>query len=211
MFCQRGPPRVPSRPVPRTTTRPPRRAVTPAGLRTREALLDAGVVVAERHGLEGLSVNTVVAEAKLAKGTFYVHFADRSVFVDALHQRFYARVSEMIAGAVDGVPEGQERIATGMEAYLDACLADRGIKALLIETRSDANLTTTIAERERLFARLIEPSARAMGWRNPAIPARLLVAMTSEAALQELEAGKRLPAVRATLRRFVALAAKGDR
>ena len=49
-------------------------AVTPAGQRTREALLDAGAVVAERDGLAGLSVSAVAEAAGVAKGTFYVHF-----------------------------------------------------------------------------------------------------------------------------------------
>ena len=43
-------------------------------LQTREALLDAGVALAEEHGLAGVSVNMVVARAGVAKGTFYVHF-----------------------------------------------------------------------------------------------------------------------------------------
>ena len=53
---------------------------------TRDALLDAGTRVAERHGLAGLSVNRVVAEAGVAKGTFYVqygHARGHSVFRNA--------------------------------------------------------------------------------------------------------------------------------
>jgi len=182
--------------------------VTPAGRRTRQALVDAGVAVAERDGLAGLSVNAVVAEAGLAKGTFYVHFADRDAFIDALHLQFYARVGDAVTRAVEHLAPGPLRLARGIDAYLDACLADRAIKALLLETRSDANLTTTIAERERLFARLAAPSLAAMGWREPEVAARLFVAMTSEAALAELDAGRRLPAVRRTLERLVESAAR---
>ena len=76
----------------------PTEAATAAGRRTREALLDAGVAVAEEQGLAGLSVNRVVARAGVAKGTFYVHFADRDGFVDALHSRFHARVEGAVAG-----------------------------------------------------------------------------------------------------------------
>lgn len=111
-------------------------ATTPAGARTRDALLDAGTVIAERHGLGGLSVNQVVAEAGVAKGTFYVHFDDRDAFVDALHARFHARVQEAVARAVDGVPPGAERLLRAAEAYLDLCLADRGVKALTLEARA---------------------------------------------------------------------------
>src|SRR5271165_4171722 len=100
-------------------------AIAPAQHVTRERLLDAGVSVAERHGLTGLSVNRVVAQAGVAKGTFYVHFADRSAFVDALHARFHARVTDAVASVTQGLSPGAERILRGAEAYLDLCLKDR--------------------------------------------------------------------------------------
>src|ERR1022692_291544 len=108
-------------------------AIAPAQHATREKLLDAGVSVAESHGLTGLSVNRVVAQAGVAKGTFYVHFADRSAFVDALHARFHAVVQDAVAKATDGVPIGAKRIARGAIAYLDVCLANRAVKALALE------------------------------------------------------------------------------
>src|SRR3954466_13104938 len=107
----------------------PTTAVTPAGRRTREALLDAGVGVAEAQGLAGLSVNRVVAAAGVAKGTFYVHFADREAFVDALHERFHERVRRAVAEATADVPPGAEQLVRGAEAYLDVCLDDRAVKA----------------------------------------------------------------------------------
>jgi AcrR family transcriptional regulator len=180
-----------------------RTAVTPAGLRTRAALLDAGMAVAERDGLAGLSVNTVVAHAKVAKGTFYVHFADRAAFLDALHARFYENVGETIAAAVRDLPLGAERLARGMEAYLDACLAHRAVKALLLEMRSEAHVTAAIEARTLLFAKLVEPNLAAMRWPDAEVAARLVVAMTSEAALLELDARKRRPAVRRALRQLI--------
>src|SRR5258708_6494173 len=108
-----------------STTRPTR-----DGTRTREALLDAGVVVAERDGLAGLSVNRVVEVAGVAKGTFYVHFKDREAFVDALHERFHDKMLEAVARATAETAPGAERIWRGSEAYLDVSLANRAIKAL---------------------------------------------------------------------------------
>ena len=104
---------------------------------TSETLLDAGVAVAERHGLAGLSVNRVVALAGVAKGTFYVHFRDRDAFVDALDARFHARVAEAVAAATAGMPDGAQKLLRGAEAYLDVCLQDRAVKALAHEARSD--------------------------------------------------------------------------
>lgn len=171
---------------------------------TRDALLDAGVSIAERYGLARLSVNLVVEEAGLAKGTFYVHFADREAFVDAIHERFYGRVSARVAEALDGVEPGAERLRRGMIAYLDACLADRAVKALLTEARAGGGM----ASRQAMFAALAEPSVRAMGMRDARVTARLFMALTSEAALLELEAGRKVPAARRAIESLLAAAAR---
>jgi TetR/AcrR family transcriptional repressor of nem operon len=181
----------------------PTETVTVAGSRTREALLDAGIVVAERHGLSGLSVNRVVAEAGVAKGTFYVHFDDRAAFVDALHQRFHARVQDAVARATEGAPPGADRIVRGAEAYLDTCLEDRAVKALALEARSDPALDAAMSARHERFAATAAPSFKAMGWPDASAASHLLAAMTAEIAIRELEAGRRLPASRRSLRHFL--------
>jgi len=166
-------------------------------------LLDAGVAVAEREGLAGLSVNRVVAAAGVAKGTFYVHFADREAFVDALHARFHERVAQAVAAASEGTTPGAARIVRGVEAYLDVCLADRAIKALALEARTDAALTASMTARHERAAAAAIPSFKAMGWPEANAAAQLLAAMTSEVAIREPEAGRRLPAARRALRRFL--------
>jgi TetR/AcrR family transcriptional repressor of nem operon len=171
--------------------------------RTYALLLDAGVAVAAREGLAGLSVNRVVAEAGVAKGTFYVHFADRQAFVDALHARFHARVNEAVALATADTPAGAERIWRGAEAYLDVCLADRTIKALALEARAARALSASMSARHERFAASAIPSLRAIGWPDAPAAAQLLAAMTAEVAIRELEAGRRLPASRRSLRRFL--------
>jgi AcrR family transcriptional regulator len=175
-------------------------AVTPKGRRTRHALLEAGAVVAERRGLAGLSVAAVAEQAGAAKGTFYVHFPNRDAFIDALHQRFYDRVSEAVASAVQGLVPGRKLLTSAIDAYLDVCLANRAVKALVFETRAQGELTTTMQQREELFAVLAQPSLAAMGMTPAPIAARLFVAMTSEAALIELEAGHEVPGARDTIR-----------
>jgi AcrR family transcriptional regulator len=173
--------------------------------RTRELLLDAGASVAEREGLAGLSVNRVVAAAGVAKGTFYVHFVDREAFVDALHEQFHRRVQEAVAEATAGTPEGAERLWSGAEAYLDMCLRDRAIKALSLEARTEGALTESMSARHERFAAAAIPSFRAMGWPDATAASQLLAAMTSEIAIRELEARRRLPAARRSLRRFLGL------
>jgi AcrR family transcriptional regulator len=181
----------------------PAEGPTLAGQRTHRALLDAGVVVADRHGLAGLSVNRVVAEAGVAKGTFYVHFDDRAAFVDAVHERFHADVEEAVRSAVEGIPPGSERILAGAEAYLDLCIEDRAVKALALEARSDPTVADSMAARHERFADSAVPSFKAMGWPDAKAASQLLAAMTAEIAIRELDAGRRLPAARRSLRRML--------
>jgi AcrR family transcriptional regulator len=171
--------------------------------RTHEALLAAGAAVAEREGLAGLSVNRVVAEAGVAKGTFYVHFADREAFIDALHAAFHERVARAVAEATRSTRPGAERLVRAAEAYLDVCLAERAIKALALEARSEAALTDSMSARHDRFAASAIPSFRAMAWPDARAASQLLAAMISEIAIRELDAGRRLPAARRSLRRFL--------
>jgi TetR/AcrR family transcriptional regulator, transcriptional repressor for nem operon len=160
-------------------------------LQTREALLDAGAALAEEHGLAGVSVN--------------VHFKDRAAFVDAMHARFHARVEAVIAEAVAGLPPGAERLYRGLEAYLDVSLANRGVKALSLETRSDPAMRGSMeARRERLAATGVA-DVEAMGWDDAEAAAQLLAAMTREISVLEFDAGRRLPAPRRALKRFLGI------
>jgi TetR/AcrR family transcriptional regulator, transcriptional repressor for nem operon len=171
--------------------------------RTRELLLEAGAEVAAAEGLAGLSVNRVVAAAGVAKGTFYVHFADREAFVDALHERFHARVAEAVDEATGDLAPGAEQIWRGAEAYLDVCLEYPAIKALALEARTEGALTASMAGRHDRFTAAAVPGFRAMGWPDARAASQLLAAMTAEIAIRELDAGRRLPAARRSLRRFL--------
>jgi TetR/AcrR family transcriptional repressor of nem operon len=189
---------MPSRAKPqtRTGTNP----ATPKGRRTQAALLRAGELVAERDGLSGLSVAAVAEQAAVAKGTFYLYFDDRESFIDALHQSFYSQVTEAVSRATAGLPAGRELLLAAIEAYLDVCLANHAVKALVFETRAQSTLTTTMKDREALFAQLAEPSMRAIGMTPTHISARLIVALTSEAALIEMEAGRKVRGARKSIR-----------
>jgi len=172
-------------------------------LQTREALLDAGVALAEEHGLAGVSVNMVVARAGVAKGTFYVHFKDRAAFVDAMHARFHARVEAAVGEAVAGLPPGAERLFRSSEAYLDVSLANRGVKALSLEARSDPAVQGSMAARRERLAAAGVADLEAMGWDDAEAATQLLAAMTREVSVLEFDVGHQLPASRRALKRFL--------
>jgi TetR/AcrR family transcriptional regulator, transcriptional repressor for nem operon len=170
-----------------------------AALETHKALLDAGLEIAERHGLAAMSVNRVVAAAGVAKGTFYVHFPDRGAFLSALHERFHGVVTEAVAVAIGAVPPGRARLQRGMETYLDVCLQHNGVKALLLEARNDPSVAGEVAARTAVFAAVAEPDLLAMGWPETEPAARLVVAMSAELSLMELVVGRPDPAGRRVL------------
>lgn len=72
----------------------------------RNALLDAGQRLLGSADLARISVNAIVAEAGMAKGSFYQHWPSRTQYVRALHVRFHDQLEESIAAAMADLPPG---------------------------------------------------------------------------------------------------------
>jgi AcrR family transcriptional regulator len=77
-----------------------------AAEQTRAKLIETGLVLAEQLGLEGLSVNAVVAAAGVSKGTFFHHFSDRTSYLVALHRRFHDALADEIAAVIGPMTPG---------------------------------------------------------------------------------------------------------
>jgi hypothetical protein len=60
-----------------------------------------------------------------------------------------------------------------------------------------------MSARHERFAASAVPSFKAMDWPDPKAASQLLAAMTAEIAIRELDASRRLPASRRSLRRFL--------
>ncbi|WP_006243592.1 TetR/AcrR family transcriptional regulator [Mycolicibacterium tusciae] len=174
-----------------------------AAQQTRANLIETGLVLAEDLGLEGLSVNAVVAAAGVSKGTFFHHFPDRVSYLVALHRRFHDVLFEEVTAAIGGLKPGKDRLAVAARTYLDGCLRDRGVKALLLEARGHLPIADEVTRRNRMNVDAVAADFTALGWAHPRQAARLWVAATAECALIELERGRRDTAARATLNDLV--------
>ncbi len=173
-----------------------------AAARTRENLLQTGLALAERLGLESLSVNAVVDAAGVSKGTFFHHFRDRVSYLVELHRRFHDVLFEEVGAAIRDMPRGRERLAAGARAYLDGCLRHRGVKALLLESRGLLPLQDEVLRRNGMTVDLVAADFAALGWPHPRAAGRLWIAATAECAILELEQGGPDDAARAVLTSF---------
>ncbi|MEV5652379.1 TetR/AcrR family transcriptional regulator [Nocardia sp. NPDC052254] len=174
-----------------------------AAARTRAALVDAGLRLADHFSLAELSANRVVAEAGVSKGTFFHHFPSRVQYLLALHAGFHDRVDAEITTAIADLPPGQERLRVAQRAYLDSCLRNRGARALLLEARAERTITDQISARNETLAHVAAQDFRAMGWSHPVESARLWIGVVVEAALLELDDAAASPGVRAALEQYV--------
>lgn len=170
---------------------------------TRTALLDAGLRLADERPLGAISVDDVVKDAQVAKGTFYVHFPDRAAFLVALHARFHDELRVRIRAATAGRPPGADRLHRAITAYLDGCRELAGVKAMLASARGEPAITRAVAASNERFATAGVDDLAAMGHRPAAPVARLVVAMAAEIALVELERGRPDRALRAALFRLI--------
>lgn len=157
--------------------------------RTREMLLDTGFALAETTGLDSLSINAITAAAGVAKGTFFHHFGDRTAYLVQLHRRFHDRILTDVQQAVAGLPSGRDRLAAISTTYLDACLHQRGVRALILEARALVPIQDEIARRNEATVTLLTTDFVALGWPAPATAARLWIGATVECALFELGLG----------------------
>jgi len=174
-----------------------------AAAETRAKLIDTGLRLAERTGLTGLSVNLLVDEAGVSKGSFFHHFGDRASYLLAVHREFHDRIAERIDREVDGMPPGRDRLMAGARVYLDICLEQRGIRALLLEARAEPAVAQEITGRNAELAGKCKLDFAAVGCRHPLESAQLWIAMAAEAALIELSRQSRAGAVRAALEEFL--------
>ena len=88
-------------------------------------------------------------------------------------------------------------------AYRDILIGDRPEVRLVYLKGSHRLIHDRMAARHDRLTSAAAPSFEAMGWPDPVAAAQLLVAMTAEIAVRELEAGGRLTASRRALRRFL--------
>jgi AcrR family transcriptional regulator len=175
------------------------------GRDARHALFEAGRRLADAGRAADLRPATVAKEAGLAEGVFHTCFPDESDFLLALHRHFLNGILRQVVMSLVGQPAGAERIRRGVQTFLDGCVQQRGLRELLLQLETHAQMRETARLRRQAFAEMLRLEFRAAGWAHPAETARLYRVMIEEAATAELEAAADLPLMRHVLWQFLRL------
>jgi AcrR family transcriptional regulator len=99
--------------------------------RTRAQLFEAARALYARHPIESITVDQVVSEAGVAKGTFYVHFASLDELRDAVADEMAREFDDLLQPVRLALADPLERIAAGCAAFLGEALRNRAWGALV--------------------------------------------------------------------------------
>jgi AcrR family transcriptional regulator len=162
--------------------------------------LESAASLLDTREIDEVSVADFTRGAGVAKGTFYVHFADRDEFVLALHQWFHDELFGAIEAQTAALPPGSHRLHTRLHAFLNGCRHRSGVRSMLWSTSRRPTIQGEVERRNTEASTVVADDLRAMGITDFADErARLLVAAATEVAAMELKAGIELPRMRHAL------------
>ena len=82
--------------------------------RTRSALISAGQALFAARAVDSVTVDEIVDEAEVAKGSFYNHFNDKEALADAVYDLVQSDVEAQIVAANHHIDDAPFRIARAL-------------------------------------------------------------------------------------------------
>ena len=165
---------------------------------TRLELLDSAARIADRDGTSALTVEAITKNAGHAKGTFYIHFDDRTELLVEMHRRFHDELFAHIELTNDSEAHGPTRARSRITAFLDGCRIQIGVRSLLFQARHEPVIAELARQRNDEAARTLAADIKEET-PTPMETTRLLVAAPIEVAIQELTSGRQLSRLRTAL------------
>jgi AcrR family transcriptional regulator len=92
--------------------------------KTRAALVAAGRQLFSKQPVEAVTIDDIVRAAKVGKGSFYNHFADRDALLRAISSEIRASVEHAVDLANTGVDDSARRVARAMCVYFRCAVDD---------------------------------------------------------------------------------------
>lgn len=110
-----------------------RKAGSVPKLQRRQEILAAARDVFARRGYHQTTIDDIVAEAGVARGTYYLYFEDKRAVFSDLIDRFSQRLSMAIVRIVPDDPQNSvdEQVHENLRIILGVCLAERAMTKIL--------------------------------------------------------------------------------
>jgi AcrR family transcriptional regulator len=87
--------------------------------KVRRRIVDAAERTFAREGYRGVTATRVIEEAGLTRTNFYRYFRNSDEPLRIVFERVTADLHRRIADSVGTIPHGPQRVAAGIDAYLD--------------------------------------------------------------------------------------------
>ncbi|MET0531941.1 MAG: TetR/AcrR family transcriptional regulator [Microvirga sp.] len=118
--------------------------------RTRAQLVAAANSLFAKQAVESVTVDDIVTEANVAKGTFYVHFDGLDALTAAVAEELVRSFDDLLQAGRDSLADPVLRIAFGCKSFLDKALNDPRW-ASLVARMAGATLKGSEITLRRLF------------------------------------------------------------
>ncbi|MQP64967.1 TetR family transcriptional regulator [Niveispirillum sp. SYP-B3756] len=133
---------------------------------TRLTLIEAAAKIVGRYGYSGCSIARVTAKAKVAHGTFYLHFKSQQELFDLLLPTLGARMLDKISDAVRNATSLLEVERRGLEANFAYLVAHPYMYRLMMEAELFAP-TAFRAHVDMLLERYVRSLRRSLKDQEP--------------------------------------------
>ena len=123
----------PSRKAPRSRTAGRKRQSALNRAERRQQILQAARDVFTRLGYHQSTIDDIVSEAGVARGTYYLYYEDKRAVFSDLIDRFAQRISMAISRIVPDDPARpvSDQVHDNIRAILTVCLAERAMTKML--------------------------------------------------------------------------------
>lgn len=106
--------------------------LSPRAIRTRSALLDAGLDLLAERPIDAIAIDELVAAAGVAKGSFFNHFGDKYGFANAIAEQVRTDIEALIGALNAGQGDPLARLCGGMIGAAAFAFCQRKRAAVLV-------------------------------------------------------------------------------
>ncbi len=179
-------------------------AAAPPAYRQRELLIAAGFELAEKLPPAQFTAKALARRAGLAARSLSLQFGSLERYAEALQSIHYEEARRETLMAVHDLAPGAGRVLRATQAYFDFAFSRRGLRAWLSELRARSPAMQAQWRMDnQLYAQFLASELALCGWPHPVAGARLYIAGVLELVRNEQREGRRLPAARRALERFL--------